>query len=225
MIELSPRLRAVASLVPRCRSVADVGTDHAYLASWLLQNGIAQSVDATDIHAGPLERGKLTASEQGLEAQIRFHLCDGLQFPGAEKTDAVVIAGMGGETMVSILEAAPWAWKNTSLILQPQSKVDTLVAWLREHSISLHSATLCADAGKRYLCLLAAGPGNEFPSPEDLLYQACDPLLSSYLKDELARIDRAIFGMQLAARNMQPQINALHMQRQKLDTYRKALIE
>ena len=39
-MELSPRLRSVAELVPRGARFADVGTDHAYLPVWLLQRGV-----------------------------------------------------------------------------------------------------------------------------------------------------------------------------------------
>ena len=38
-VELTPRLRSVAELVPRGARFADVGTDHAYLPVWLLQQG------------------------------------------------------------------------------------------------------------------------------------------------------------------------------------------
>ena len=66
MIDLSERLRMVASLVPQCDTAADVGTDHGYLAAWLLQRGIVDHVFATDINAGPLQRAKQTAMEQAL---------------------------------------------------------------------------------------------------------------------------------------------------------------
>lgn len=223
MIELSERLRMIASLVPKCNTAADIGTDHGYLAAWLLQNEIAQFVFATDINAGPLARAKQTAQEQNLTADMEFHLCDGLQFSGAEKADAVIIAGMGGETMISILEAAPWAWRDTTLILQPQSKHKLLYAWLCEHEISLTEAKLCMDAGKQYLAFRACGRGEPEITVEDLLLRAHDPLFPDYLKTEVQRITRALNGMNGAARDMERQKSELRHTLDYLTHYQKAV--
>ena len=223
MIELSKRLRMVASLVPNCDMAADVGTDHGYLAAWLLQSKVAHRVFATDIHAGPLARAKQTALEQDLTSQMEFHLCDGLQFPGADKADAVILAGMGGETMVSILEAAPWAWHDTALILQPQSKQPLLYAWLRTHGIPITQAKLCADAGKRYLAVLCGGTGDLNVTVEDLLFQARDPLFPQYLDAEIQRITHALSGMSEASRDLELEKKTLQSELDDFIKYQKAV--
>ena len=223
MIDLSPRLRMVASLVPACEFAADVGTDHGYLSAWLLQSGTAQQVFATDINAGPLSRAKQTAQEFELSDKMEFHLCDGLQFPGAERAQAVILAGMGGETMVSILEAAPWSWQTTALILQPQSKQRLLYAWLREHAIPISEAKLCEDAGKRYLAFRAGTEGSIHDSVEDLLLRAHDPLLPDYIESEVMRISRAIAGINAASRDMESEKNDLNLQLEYYQQYQKAV--
>ena len=223
MITLSKRLATVASLVPPCEIAADVGTDHAYLASWLLQSGVTQHMFATDINAGPLARAKQTALEQNLSQQMEFYLCDGLRFPGAETVQTVVIAGMGGETMISILQAAPWSWTDTQLILQPQSKQQDLFDWLREHQIGIEAAKLCEDAGKLYLALRASGRADPERNVVSLLYDAHDLLLPSYLEQELGKLNRAIAGMDRAARNMESERTALQNQIAVLEPYRKAV--
>ena len=223
MIELSERLRMIASLVPKCNTAADVGTDHGYLAAWLLQHEVVQFMFASDIHAGPLARAKQTAQEQDLASAMEFHLCDGLQFSGAEKADAVIIAGMGGETMVSILEAAPWAWRDTALILQPQSKHKLLYAWLREHKIPIQEAKLCTDAGKQYLSFRAGGTGDPDLSVEDLLFEAREALFPEYLYAEIQRITRALSGMNEAARDMENEKAELRHALDYLTHYQKAV--
>ena len=54
-IRLSPRLAAVAGLVPPGARVIDVGTDHGMVPVWLVQTGRAEHVFASDLRAGPLE--------------------------------------------------------------------------------------------------------------------------------------------------------------------------
>ena len=223
LIALSDRLQAVASLIPTCKCAADVGTDHGYLAVWLLQNRKAAHVFATDIHAGPLSRAKQTASEQDCADRMTFHLCDGLQFPDAEQADAVILAGMGGETMISILQEAPWSWSGTALILQPQSKQELLFQWLREHGIGLVDAKLCADAGKLYLALLARGGADTSVTAEDLLMSAQDALLPRYLEEEINRIERAEAGALQSRRELKFQHDAWRERKQYLAAYQEVV--
>ena len=62
-IELSPRLRMVAGLVPPSSRLADIGTDHAYLPAALIQEGTIPAAIAADLRQGPLNRAKATVRE------------------------------------------------------------------------------------------------------------------------------------------------------------------
>ena len=223
MIELSERLRMIASLVPKCEIIADVGTDHGYLAAWLLQNQIASHVFATDIHSGPLARAKQTASEYGLNEKMELHLCDGLQFPNASDAQAVILAGMGGETMISILQAASWTLHNTVLILQPQSKLSMLCAWLHDQGVELQEAKLCLDAGKRYLAFRAQGADQAETSVEELLFRGHDPMFPDYLDSEEQRLRFALDGMRAASRDMKQDTDALMKRLEIINYYQKAV--
>ena len=81
-MELTPRLRSVAQLVPQGAKFADIGTDHAYLPVWLLQRGIITKALACDLRQGPLDRARATAEKYGLTEQMDFRLCDGLSGVG-----------------------------------------------------------------------------------------------------------------------------------------------
>ena len=94
--ELSPRLPGVAEMIPEGARLADVGTDHAYLPVWLLQNGRIPSAIASDVREGPLSRARATARACGCFERMSFRLCDGLSGIAPEEVDALVIAGMGG---------------------------------------------------------------------------------------------------------------------------------
>lgn len=105
-LALQPRLHMLARLVPEDCRLTDVGTDHGYLPVSLLQQGRIPSAIASDIGAEPLEHARRTAMQYGV-TDIDFRLCPGLSAIAPEETDVIVIAGMGGETIIAILQAAP----------------------------------------------------------------------------------------------------------------------
>lgn len=222
MITLSPRLQMAASLVPVCHTISDVGTDHGYLGAWLLENGKAQRVFATDIHAGPLSRARQTVEALGLQDRMELYLCDGLQFQGADASQAVVICGMGGETMISILEAAPWTWNRTTLILQPQSKQTLLFDWLREHDICISAAKLCVDSGRRYLAFRAGDAYESSCTVEDYLLRDHDPLFPDHLREEIRRLSSALEGISASARDLNTQCQQLQDRISYLQHYQEA---
>lgn len=106
-LQLTPRLQAVADLVPKGARLADVGTDHAHLPVWLLLEGRISGAIASDIRPGPLERAKGTVEAYRVEERVSLRLCPGLEGITAHEVDTVTICGMGGDMMTDILGAAP----------------------------------------------------------------------------------------------------------------------
>ena len=76
IINISERLKCAASLVNKGARVADIGTDHAYLPIYLVQNGISNKVYACDVRKEPLRRAQLHIDEYGLSDKITTQLCD-----------------------------------------------------------------------------------------------------------------------------------------------------
>ena len=133
MIKLSKRMKAVASMVTPGNVLADVGTDHGYLGIWLLQQGIACHVIASDIGEGPLSAAVANAKKYGYTNKMTFCLSDGVQnIP--HDFDTLVCAGMGAETMISILSNGPWLRDSRyRLVLQCQTKTQLLRRYLSEN--------------------------------------------------------------------------------------------
>lgn len=129
-LPISPRLLECAGFVSPGDRVADIGCDHGYLSIYLLQKGIASSVIASDINKGPLESARRNAEKYGIAENISFYLSAGVENLPRD-FDTLICAGMGADTMISILEAAPWL-KDTQyrLILQCQSKTPLLRQYL-----------------------------------------------------------------------------------------------
>ena len=134
-IVLSPRLEAIAQMVGTCRLLADVGTDHAFLPAALLQRGWCGSAFACDVNEGPLLRAKRTVECAGCADRVRLILSDGLTNVPAEY-DVLVIAGMGGDLISSILSAFP-PDPSVRLFFQPMTKPAVLREFLAQNGYTL----------------------------------------------------------------------------------------
>ena len=144
-IPISERLLACAGFVHPGDRVADIGCDHGYLGIYLLKNGIAASMIEADINEGPLDAARRNAMKFGVRDKMSFHLSDGLRSV-PQDFDCMVCAGMGADTMVSILEAAPWLKEGKyRLVLQCQSKTPMLREYLSENGWSIQKEIVLRD--------------------------------------------------------------------------------
>ena len=102
----------------------------------------------------PLSLIHMTGSLYGTD-NIEYRLCNGLAGIRPSEVDTVTIAGMGGETILSILKAAPWtADGQHTLLLQPQSHEEMVRQYLAENGFAITREALVRDRGTLYTCLL-----------------------------------------------------------------------
>ena len=198
---LSPRLRAVAELVPSGSRLVDVGTDHGRLPVWLIQHGVVERAVATDLREKPLNRARELAQRWAVTDRVSFRLCDGLSQVTAQEAQVVTITGMGGETIAEILRAAPWAGEgDRRYILQPMSGSDGLRRYLSGHGFVILRELLVEEAQTIYLILLAQ-PGGAAPYTEGEIWvgrqspNQDSPLRSRYLEQELSKLSWAVEGL------------------------------
>lgn len=171
MVSLDKRLSMVASMVRRGSRVADIGTDHAYLPVYLVQNGVCPGGIAADIGVGPLEAARNTVTEAGLLDKISLRLGDGLSPVSPDEVDDVVIAGMGGETIVEILTAADWAKDaRLQLVLQPMTRAEELRRWLLTNGFTVTQERLVRDGHRLYPVLTAVYTAAEPETDEFTFY-------------------------------------------------------
>ena len=97
--------------------VCDVGTDHAYLPAYLIENNICDYAIASDINEGPLKFAQQTIIKYHIEDKIRLLKSDGLKNIPSENVSDVVIAGMGGETIAEIISGTQWLKSGVNLSL------------------------------------------------------------------------------------------------------------
>lgn len=149
-----------ARLLRPGRTVADIGTDHGYLPIWLIRTGAVPGAVASDINPGPLDAARRHGEMYGAGDRLRLVLGDGLSGLGPEDAEDIVIAGMGGELILHIIDGAPWLkCADKRLVLQPMSAADKLRAGLWERGFAVIKELAARENGKVYSAFSAVYRG------------------------------------------------------------------
>lgn len=193
MVSLTPRLMAVAAYVKKGSTVADIGTDHAYIPAYLLENGIINKAYACDVRQGPLANAEKTIREHRLSG-VEFILSDGLERLRGKVFDTVIMAGMGGELIAEIMDKDPWCKnKKYHFILQPMTKADVLRRFLYQNGFEILEETLAPEKDKLYniLSVVYTGACREVSEAFALLGKcAQSPYFEKKRSAELMRLQR-----------------------------------
>ena len=103
---------------------------------------------ACDLRPDPLQKARVTCAPYG--ERVQFRLGSGLQVLAPGEAEEIIIAGMGAETIIEILEAAPWVFDGRyNLVLVPATKHSILRRWLARRGF--------ASRQKRFVRPRAAG--------------------------------------------------------------------
>ena len=191
-MELSKRLQAVADLVSEGLVVADVGTDHGYIPIYLIETKKSPKAFAMDVNKGPLLRAKEHIAEHGLETRIETRLSDGVRALKKDECDCVVVAGMGGALTIKIMEEGKDIFRNLKeFVLQPQSELQKVRAYLCENAYFIVEENMVLDDGKFYpMFRVINGQSEEYDAIElcygKLLLEQKNAVLKTFLEKEKA---------------------------------------
>lgn len=213
MYRLSERMLHIADQVHAGHTLADVGCDHGYLPIWLVQKGRMQRAVAMDINAEPLQRAYAHIEREALGAYIETRQSDGLERLRPGEADAVIIAGMGGNLTIDILTCGEAVVRTLDqLILEPQSELAAVRAFLRENDYLIEAEDLVLESGKYYpilrvlpkrasdVAVFSAESGLPVPVLDAYghrLLRAHHPLLRSFLEKERTQCEQILAGLPL----------------------------
>lgn len=202
-MKLPKRLEQIVAMVPPCRTAADIGCDHAYVSIALRERGKAERVLACDVRPGPLEQAKANISRAGLADSIETRLGDGLQPVQTGEAETVILAGMGGELMLRILEGREADFSR--FILSPQSDIAHVREKLLQKGLQWTDEVMLRDEGKYYVVMSLCQGGSGLSGalevlgdalPERILYtygwlllSRRDPVLRDFLQREKQRYE------------------------------------
>lgn len=169
--ELRPRLKMVADLVQEGRPLADIGTDHAYLPSYLILTGKTPCTVAADLRPGPLKNAQATVSQYSLDGKIKTILSDGLDELSPNDAQEIVIAGMGGTLIAELLERTDWIKRDSiHLVLQPQTHSEDVRRFLLTNGFKIICEDATVEDERHYIAISAVYTGKKVPFTEGYLY-------------------------------------------------------
>ena len=214
---LSNRLLACCEFINPGSRVADIGCDHGYLGIYLLMKNIASTVIAADVNEQPLNSAIINAKKFNVQERISFHLSDGVRNIPRD-FDTLVCAGMGADTIISILDAAPWLKSDKyHFVLQCQSRRPELRKYLYAQGYRICAETLAQDGKFIYPVLEAVydpaptlSPAGYYISPA--LLQSGSSLLGPFYQRIREDLATTVVGLS-------------HSGGEKLDYYRSVLDE
>lgn len=198
-MELKGRLRAIANMIDKCEILTDIGTDHAYIPINAVERGICNRAIAVDINKGPVEIAANNIKQAGFSNSIITRLADGLDGISQDEVDTIVMAGMGGLSIIDIISNnLSKAMIANILIMQPMNSVEYLREWLGLNGFEILDEELEQEEYKIYNILKVnyTGTVKEFEPGENVaglrLIEKKHPLLYGYLDKKMKTLSKII---------------------------------
>jgi len=200
---LTPRLKIIADSIQGFETVADIGSDHAYLPIYLVKNGRVKSAIATDINSGPVEISKKALKSHKVEESVRVRQGNGLEVIAPKEAEVIVIAGMGGILIRDILDKdAKVAESAKLLILQPMRDSDKVRRWLITHGFDITDEELVKEQDKIYEVIWAK-PAAAVKTAEglmlmgDKIIEKKHPLAAEYINKKMSELEKVVAALEV----------------------------
>ncbi len=193
-IRLDSRLMHIAALV-RGGSVADVGCDHGKLGYYLISTDRAKRVIATDISAPSLKKAEELFYINGVNNRAETRLGDGLKPIDDGEADIIIIAGLGGDVISTILKSAYDEGKRyESYILSPNTHPEKVRRILCEIEQEIVDDAMVKSGGKYYTVIKSQRGKQELDEMQQLFgaFYDRDVVFAERAERELEFINNAL---------------------------------
>lgn len=192
-MKLTDRLEKIASLVNNGVILADVGTDHGYIPTHLLEEGKIKKAILSDINKGPLENAREEIRRKSLEEKTELRLGGGVSVLKPNEADEIIIAGMGGILISEIIrDGFEVCSKAKKLILQPMQAPEELRKYLYENGFEIIGEHLVNEDFRIYEIIEAKYSGNISRDIEDIYFEIPKILIERKEPLLIERIEKKI---------------------------------
>lgn len=223
-MKLSIRLQTIADFVKNDSTVADIGTDHAYIPIYLVKRDIIKKAFALDINKGPLKKASENINAFGFGEKIITRLSNGLDNLKPEEADTIIIAGMGGELIIDIMErGGDFFTPNKTFILSPHTKIDLVREFLLNNGFCISKEDMCIDESKYYTVMEAKySKVNIKYTEKELLFgrnliREKHPILMKFLDREIDKYSRIVKNKGLNTTRKDEILNRLEIMKETVN--------
>ena len=164
---LSRRLKAIADLVDSNKRLVDVGCDHALIGIYLLLNKKVTKVLAIDNNKNALKGAFLNVSKYEV-SNIDIKLHQGLSDIVIDKTDTVIISGLGTNTIKDIITNSDYNNIST-LIVQSNNDLCDLRKFICAKGFYVADEVVIEEKGIVYV-IIKFKEGHRFYTPLDYYF-------------------------------------------------------
>ncbi len=200
-LNIGARLSAIVNFAGKCDVIADVGTDHAYIPIYMVNNYLCKKALALDIKQGPIRAAEKNIEKFAKNKNIEIRLGYGLGPLKPGEADTVIIAGMSGIKISEILEKGYNKIAGSKLILQPMQNLFCLKEYLYGNMYKIEDEILVKEGRKIHNIISIRKTGQKLKA--DLidifvgrrLINKNDPLLYDYVYNNIVRYKRIVDGL------------------------------
>ena len=221
---LTNRLQLIYDIIPKCNTIADIGTDHGYIPIFCVLNGIAKNALAMDVNKGPLERAKINIEKYNVSDKVHTRLSNGLEGLACGEADVIVIAGMGGPLIAEILEKGKNViTDDTTLIIQPMIAPKELREYLYGSGFEITEEYVCREQDKFYN-IFKVKKGEFEPTQRDLfigrnLKQNSPEVFNEYVEYKIKVAQKILKGLKKSTADKSCEIALMETE---LEIYRQS---
>ena len=188
-MQLSPRLTAVAEMIPKNCRLADVGADRGEISYAPLEKELVSHIILCDISPNSLKRAETLFAPSPFLAKAEFRVGSGFTVLCPKEVDCAILAGMGGETIVGIFAEAPQVTASLStIVVQAMGNSHAVRRYFSEHHFNITDEAMVYEDGHFYTII--KGEAGEMTLTDRELYfgkillQKKDPLLKKRIAKE-----------------------------------------
>lgn len=201
-MELSLRLKTIASMVDKCECMADIGTDHGYIPIYLVKNNICNKAIASDINKGPVEKARFNVRMEELEDKIDCRLGGGFTVIKKGEVQSIVIAGMGGNLIRDIIEERIDIFKEVEFaVLQPVQNPEVLREHIYKKGYRIIDEELVFDE-ERFYETIKIKYDNNSEEVDNVFYEVGKslvdkrhPLLNKFIEEKIKKYNKILLNI------------------------------